>query len=89
MHGTLSGEYLGAGGEYKGKDRSEVAEKEKETYWNCFLTNFFLASKSQAPIFFNYMSTPPKKENPFFVWSKKKKKKNWAKLKWFGKNKLV
>ena len=74
------------GGEYKGKDKSKVAEREKETHWNCFLTKFFLASKSQAPIFFNYMSTPPKKENPFLVWLKKKK---WAKLKWFGKNKLV
>ena len=52
MHGTLSGEYLGARGEYKGKDMSKVAEREKETYWNCFLTKFFLASKSQAPIFF-------------------------------------
>ena len=68
VHGTLSGEYLGDRGEYKGKDRSKVAEREKETYWNCFLTKFFLASKSQAPIFFNYMSTPLKKDNPFFVW---------------------
>ena len=68
VHGTLSGEYLGDRGEYKGKDRSKVAEREKETYWNCFLTKFFLASKSQAPIFLNYMSTPLKKETPFFVW---------------------
>ena len=51
VHGTLSGEYLGDSGEYKGKDRSKVAEREKETYWDCFLTKFFLASKSQAPIF--------------------------------------
>ena len=68
MHGTLSGEYLEARGEYKGKDRSKVDQREKETYWNCFLTKFFLASKSQAAIIFNYMSTPPKKENLFFVW---------------------
>ena len=44
---------------YKGKDRSTMDEREKETNWNCFLTKYFLASKSQAPIFFNYMSTPP------------------------------
>ena len=87
MHGTLSGDYLGARGEHKGKDRSKVAEREKETYWNCFLTKFFLASKSQAPIFFNYMSTPLKKENPFFVKMVKKKigqnESGLEKINWF------
>ena len=81
MHETLSREYLGARGEYKGKDRSKVAEREKETYWNCFLTKFFLASKSQAPFFLNYMSTPPKKENPFLFGKKKKEKKRLGEIK--------
>ena len=52
VHGTLSGEYLRDRGEYKGKDRSKVAEREKETYWNCFLTKFFFSFQKPRPDFF-------------------------------------
>ena len=56
-------------------------KREKETNWNCFITKFFLASKSQAPIFLNYMSTPLKKVKSLFCLIKKK----LVKLEWFRK----
>ena len=47
-HRTLLGGYLGTGvGDYKGKERSRVDEREKETSWNCFLTKFVLPPKAK------------------------------------------
>ena len=75
-------------GDYKEEDRSKVDDREKETSWNCFLTKFFLTPKSQASIFLTTWVHPKnKKENPLFCLVKKKN--SLAKLKWFGKNKLV
>ena len=66
-------------GGYKGKDRSTVDERDKETNWNSFLTKFSLASESQAPIFFKLHEYTPIKTKSLFCLVKKKK--NLAKLK--------
>ena len=67
-HRTLLGGYLGTGGDYKGKDRSRVDERKKETSWNCFLTKFVLPPKAKPQLFFYAMGTPPNEENHFLVW---------------------
>ena len=84
------------GGDYKGKDRSRVDEREKETPWNCFLTKFVLPPKAKRRLFFLGHGYTPKRGKSLFGLVKKKKnktkqnkKKTKTKLNWFRKNKPV
>ena len=71
VHGTLTGEYLGAMGEGIIREKTGVKwMTEEETSWNCFLTKFFLTPKSQAPcLFLTTWVHPQKTKIPFlFLW---------------------